>query len=90
MECKHDTKADFILQGKSYIMGQATERTRKQNKDKESHGATYCSVWKGQASEVCTGVEGEMEQFEELSVAILEKTEGGREYWNKVAFLGRL
>ena len=26
MECIHDTNADFILQGKSYIMGQAIER----------------------------------------------------------------
>ena len=39
MECIHDTNAYFILQGKSYIMGQAIERTWKQNKDKESHGA---------------------------------------------------
>ena len=34
-------------------------------------------------SEVCTGLEGEMAQFEELSqlsVAILEKAEGGRGY----------
>ena len=87
MECIHDTNADFILQGKSYIMGQAIERKWKQNKDKESNGATHCSVWKGQPSEICTGPEGEMAQFEELSVAILEKAEGGRRYWNKVAFL---
>ena len=40
-----------------------------------------------QPSEVCTGLEGEMAQFEELSVAILEKAEGGREYSNKAAFL---
>ena len=62
MECIHDTNADFMLQGKSNIMGQAIGRTWKQNKDKENHGATYCSVWKGQSSEVCAGLDGEMAQ----------------------------
>ena len=40
----HDTNADFILQGKSYIMGQTIKRKWQQNRDKESHSATYCSV----------------------------------------------
>ena len=34
----------ILLQRKSYIMGQAIERKWKQHKNKESHGATYCSV----------------------------------------------
>ena len=94
MECIHDTNAVFILQGKSYIMGQAIERKWKQNKDKESNGATYRSVWKGQPSEVCTGLEGEMAQFEELSVAILEKKQKEEEdieikwpFWEDLNFL---
>ena len=76
MECIHDMNADFILQGKSYIMGQAIGR--KWTQDKESNGATYHSGC--QPSEVCTGLEGEMAQLEELSVAILEKAEGGRRH----------
>ena len=93
MECIHDTNADFILQGKSYIMGQAIERIWKQNKDKESNDATYRSVWKDQPSEVCTGLEGEMAQFEELSVAILEKQKEEEDieikwpFWEDLNFL---
>ena len=67
MECIQDTNADLILQGKFNIMGQAIERKWKQRQRKQ------CS----QPSEVCTGRECEMAQFEELSVAILEKAEGG-------------
>ena len=65
MESIHDTNADFMLQGKSYTVGLAIERKWKQNKNKEGHGTTSCSVWKGQPSEVCTGLEGEIVQFEE-------------------------
>ena len=74
-------------------MGQTIKRKWQQNRDKESHGATYCSVWKGQPSEVCTGLEGEMAQFEELSVAILKKQKEEEDieikwpFWEDLNFL---